>query len=71
MTKENSKKFEMKQDEEDRKKFDEKWEKLNKQLKSANPEYTTPKMPFVKDTLISDFNDLYKKIYDKEKFVNL
>jgi hypothetical protein len=28
-------------------------------------------MPFTKNALISDYNDLYKKIYDKEKFVNL
>lgn len=71
MNKENSKKFEMKQGEEDRKKFDEKWEKLNKQLKAADSKYIEPKMPFTKDALISDYNELYKKIYDKEKFVNL
>ena len=28
-------------------------------------------VPFRKDALIKDYNDLYAKIYDKEKFVNL
>jgi hypothetical protein len=61
----------MKQTEDDRKKYDDKWDKLNKQLKNADNLYTEPSMPFTKNALISDYNDLYKKIYDKEKFVNL
>lgn len=71
MNPENKKKFEMKQNEDDRKRFDEQWEKLNKQLKSKDANYSEPALPFVKENLISDYNELYKKIYDKEKFVNL
>ena len=71
LSKENSKKFEMKQNDDDRKNYDDKWDKLNKLLKGADNKYIEPRTPFVKDYLISDFNELYKKIYDKEKFVNL
>ena len=71
MNPDNKKKFEMKQNEDDRKRYDEQWEKLNKQLKSKDASYVEPKLPFVKENLISDYNELYKKIYDKEKFVNL
>lgn len=71
MNKEVKKSFEMKQNEDDRKRFDEQWEKLNKQLKNKDANYSEPDLPFVKERLISDYNELYKKIYDKEKFVNL
>ena len=59
----------MKQDEEDRKALDKKWEKLNKTLKQKTPEYDEPPVPFRSSTLIRDFNPLYAKIYDKEKFI--
>ena len=38
-------------------------------IKEKNPEYDEPKMPFRPENLIRDFNDLYAKIYDKEKFI--
>ena len=59
----------MKQDEEDRKVLDKKWDKLNKKIKNQNPEYTEPRLPFDSSYLIMDFNELYAKIYDKEKMI--
>lgn len=31
--------------------------------------YVPPPLPFKSNVLIRDFNDLYAKIYDKEKFI--
>jgi len=33
--------------------------------------FQDPDIPFKSGALICDFNGLYKKIYDKEKFVNM
>jgi len=76
------KQFAVKQDEDDRKNFDKKWEKLNNKLKSQDPSYAEPDcnnlsivynfiVPFKQQSLIRDFNELYQKIYDKEKYINL
>lgn len=54
-----------------RKELDSKWEKIDRSIKDSNPQYTEPLIPFKSDALICDFNELYKKIYDKEKYVNL
>ena len=64
------KRFQIRQGEDDRKRLDQKWEKLNNGLKSTNTAYEEPQIPFTSDGLIMDFNELYRKIYDKEKFVN-
>jgi len=61
--------YAVKQDEEDRKSLDKKWEKLNIKLKGKQPEYEEPPIPFKSNNLIRDFNELYAKIYDKEKFI--
>jgi len=61
--------YAVKQDEEDRKTLDKKWEKLNSKLKQGNSDYKEPNLPFKTDVLIKDFNELYSKIYDKEKFI--
>jgi hypothetical protein len=58
------------QDEKDRKQFDSKWDKLNTKL-STNGGYEAPLVPFKPGSVIRDFNQLYHKIYDKEKYVNL
>ena len=63
------KQYAMKQDDEDRKQLDKKWDKLNASLKQKVPGYVEPNMPFKSNTLIRDFNELYAKIYDKEKFI--
>lgn len=59
------------QDEKDRKAFDSKWEKLNGKLSTSNAGYSAPDVPFKPGSVIRDFNQLYHKIYDKEKYVNL
>ena len=59
------------QDEKDRKNFDGKWEKLNAKLKSNNGGFEEPNVPFKPGCVIRDFNQLYHKIYDKEKYVNM
>ena len=59
----------MKQDEEDRKSLDKKWEKVNDKVKTKHPDFVEPKIPFKSNDLIRDFNSLYAKIYDKEKFI--
>ena len=65
------KQYTVKQDVEERKAIDSKWEKLNSKLKSQNPNFVEPKTPFQPNQLIRDYNSLYHKIYDKEKYVNM
>ena len=59
------------QDEKDRKSYDTKWDSLNTKLKASNANYSTPEVPFMPDNVIKSYNQLYAKIYDKEKYVNL
>ena len=61
--------YAVKQDEEDRKNLDKKWEKLNAKIKVKSPDFAEPDVPFKSSNLIRDFNELYAKIYDKEKFI--
>ena len=63
------KQYAVKQDEDDRKALDKKWEALNDKLKKQNPNYLEPPLPFKSNNLIRDFNQLYAKIYDKERFI--
>lgn len=65
------KQFRVKQEQSERDEFDQKWDKLNAQLKGRINDYTQPNCPFVRDRLIRDFNPLYFKIYDKVKAVEL
>lgn len=51
--------------------FDDRWTLLNARLKEQQSGYEEPPCPFVKETLIRDFNPLYFKIYDKVKAVEL
>jgi len=59
----------VKQDEEDRKNFDKKWDKLHSKIRQQDPAFEEPPIPFKSSELIRDFNELYAKIYDKEKFI--
>lgn len=75
------KQFAVKQDDDDRKNFDKKWDRLHLKLKQQDGGFNEPDgnhlifiieiVPFKQSTLIRDFNDLYQKIYDKEKYINL
>ena len=49
--------------------MDKKWEKLNLKIKAKQADYEEPVIPFKSCNLIKDYNDLYAKIYDKEKFI--
>lgn len=68
---EEKKRFAIKQYEDTRKELDSKWDKIDKSIKDSDPAYGKPKVPFKSDALICDYNELYKKIYDKEKYVNI
>lgn len=59
------------QTDDDRTNYDERWGKLNNKLMLTKPDYVEPMVPFKENALIRDFNPLYAKIYDKEKYVNL
>jgi len=49
--------------------MDSKWEKLNQKLKQSNIDYSEPRLPFQTSHMIKDYNELYSKIYDKEKLI--
>jgi len=49
--------------------LDKKWEKLNEKLRKQDSNFVEPEYPFKSSNLIKDFNELYSKIYDKEKFI--
>lgn len=59
----------VKQDEEERKAMDKKWDKVVMKIKAKDDTFVEPALPFRSSALIKDFNDLYLKIYDKEKFI--
>lgn len=69
MGKDKKKEYAVKQDHEDRKTLDKKWSNLNEKIKAKDGAYEEPKIPFESNNLIKDFNELYAKIYDKEKFI--
>ena len=49
--------------------MDKRWEKLNSKIRAKDSSYVEPPLPFKSNNLIRDFNGLYAKIYDKEKFI--
>ena len=49
--------------------MDKKWDNLNNQLRNKDPAFVPPSIPFKSCNLIKDFNNLYAKVYDKEKFI--
>jgi len=71
MTAQARKPYRVKQDEEERIAYDEKWALLNSKLKGANSTYEEPNFPFKQSALIRDYNALYLKIYDKVKYVDM
>lgn len=64
------KKFGIRQSNEERSSLNKKWDKLERSLKSTNSSYKPPTVPFCSSQLIMEYNSLYKKVYDKEKYVN-
>jgi len=69
MNPQDRKTFSCTQNEEDRVTLDKKWEKLNNKVKQSQQGYVEPSLPFKSSALIRDYNYLYAKIYDKEKFI--
>lgn len=63
------KQYAVKQLPEEREMLDKKWDIMNSKLKKQNSDYVEPNIPFKPNNLIRDFNFLYEKIYDKEKFI--
>jgi len=61
--------YAVKQAEEDRIALDKKWDNINRKLKLKDPAFEEPDVPFKPTNVIKDFNFLYAKIYDKEKFI--
>ena len=61
--------YAIKQDEDDRMTMDKKWDKINAKIKSKQADFEEPNMPFRSNMVIKDFNALYAKVYDKEKFI--
>lgn len=55
---------------EERTKMDNKWKTFSANAKNKNPKYIEPVIPFKDDVILSDFNPIYKNIYDKEKYIN-
>lgn len=55
---------------EERQKLDQKWKTFANTAKTKNPKFVDPVIPFKDDVILSDFNGVYKNIYDKEKFLN-
>jgi len=51
--------------------MDEKWDKLNTQLKGRMNDYEPPATPFCRTALIRDFNPIYFKVYDKVKAIEM
>ena len=70
ISKNDERRFIVKPNKDKRDKLDQKWNKINSSLKSSNPGYEAPLIPFRTNKLVMDFNPLYKKIYDKEKYMN-
>ncbi|CAI2368634.1 unnamed protein product [Moneuplotes crassus] len=70
ISKKDHRRFIVKPNVEKRTELDAKWERLNTTLKSTSAGFTPPDVPFKTSELISNYNGLYRKIYDKEKFIN-
>lgn len=63
--------YQMKQDEEERKTLDKKWDILTKKIQNQHPTFKQPQLPFSSNILIRDFNELYSKVYDKERLIQV
>lgn len=68
--KKNDKTIRIYQPPEERLKLDNKWKTFSNNAKNKNPKYVEPVIPFKDDVILSDFNEVYKNIYDKEKYLN-
>ena len=54
----------------ERNKLDQKWNGLCKLAEKANTNFVEPVLPFNDGYVLSDYNSVYKNIYNKEKYLN-
>ena len=54
----------------ERNKLDPKWKGLCKLAEKANTNFVEPVLPFNDGYVLSDYNSVYKNIYNKEKYLN-
>jgi hypothetical protein len=54
----------------ERSKLDGRWKNLSVTARSKNSKFVDPVVPFKEDVCLCDFNNVYRNIYDKEKFLN-
>jgi len=71
MKPEQQKQFRVKQETAEREKFDTNWEHLNTVIKARQSDFEPASIPFTRTALIRDFNQIYYKVYDKVKAVEL
>ena len=50
-------------------KLDQKWKTFTVSAKNKNSKFVEPVVPFKDDVVLCDFNNVYRNIYDKEKFL--
>lgn len=50
--------------------MDQKWKNLSKLAQKNNSNFTEPILPFNEGYVLSDYNSVYKSIYNKEKYLN-
>ena len=54
----------------ERNKMDQKWKNLTKIAIKNDPNFVEPVLPFSDGYVLSEYNPVYKRIYDKEKYIN-
>ena len=54
----------------ERNKMDQKWKNLTKIAMKNDPNFVEPVLPFSDGYVLSEYNPVYKRIYDKEKYIN-
>lgn len=58
------------QPQDERNKMDQKWKNLSKMAQKTNQNFVDPILPFNEGFVLSDYNSVYKSIYNKEKYLN-
>ena len=58
------------QPQDERNKMDQKWKNLSKIAQKQNQNFVDPVLPFNEGFVLSDYNSVYKSIYNKEKYLN-
>jgi hypothetical protein len=53
-----------------RNELDSKWKMLEEKIKENKPEYKAPVLPFKSDALVSDFNEIYLSVGQKDQNIS-